>query len=77
MSAEAQAAEMEGEYHREEKREQKAMDSKHTASKISAQLVVKAYDDNLSTGSFKSGGGSSPATSCGFLPLCLSQGRGT
>ena len=57
MSVEAQAAEIEGEYHREEKREQKVMDSKHTEPKISAQLLTKAYGDNLSTGSFKSGGG--------------------
>jgi len=57
MSAEAQAVEVEGEYRREEKREQRAMDSKHTAPKISAQLLAKAYGDNLSTGSVKSGGG--------------------
>jgi hypothetical protein len=54
---EAQAAQVEQEYRREEKRESKAMDSKLFAPKFNANLIAKAYGDNLSTGSVKSGGG--------------------
>ncbi len=38
-------------------RESKAMDSKLFAPKFNANLIAKAYGDNLSTGSVKSGGG--------------------
>jgi hypothetical protein len=55
--SEAQDAQVELEYRREEKREHKAMDSKLVAPKFNANLIDKAYDDNLSTGSVKSGGG--------------------
>ena len=64
MSAEAQAAQVEDqasqveeEYRREEKREHKAMDTKLLTPKFNANLLTKAYGDNLSTGSVKSGGG--------------------
>jgi hypothetical protein len=54
---EAQAAQVEQEYRREEKRENKAMDDKLLAPEFNAKLITKAYGDNLSTGSVKSGGG--------------------
>jgi hypothetical protein len=82
MSAEAQAAQIETqaaqveeEYHREDKHEHKVMDTNLLAPKINDNLLVMAYDDNLSTGSIKSG--RSPASSCTLLPVCSSQGRGT
>jgi hypothetical protein len=56
MSGDAQPAEIDGEYRCEEKRKQKVLDSKHTAPKLTAQLLVKAYGVNLSTGYFKSDG---------------------
>jgi hypothetical protein len=56
MSGDAQPAEIDGEYRCEEKRKQKTLDSKHTASKLTAQLLTKAYAVNLSTGYFKSDG---------------------
>ena len=54
---EAQAAQVEQEYRREENRDNKAMGSKLFAPKFNANLIAKAYGDNLSTGSVKSGGG--------------------
>ncbi len=44
------------EYHREEKRENKAMDTDLVAPKFNPNLIVRAYGDNLSTGSVISGG---------------------
>jgi hypothetical protein len=55
--AEVQAAQVELEYHREEKRENKAMDAKLVVPKFNPNLIVRAYDENLSNGSAKSGGG--------------------
>ena len=46
---EAQAAQVEEEYHREDKREYKVMDAKLLAPKFNTNLVAKAYGDNLST----------------------------
>ena len=67
MSGQAQAAQVEvqdsqveEEYHREEKREHKTMDANLTPSKFNTNLLVKTYGDNISTGSFKSGGGDRP-----------------
>ena len=54
---EAQAPQVELEYRREEKREHKAMDAKLVVPKFNANLIAKAYGDNLTTGSVKSGGG--------------------
>ncbi len=54
---EAQAAQVELEYHREEKRENKAMDAKLVAPKFNPNLIVRAYVDNFSNGSAKSGAG--------------------
>jgi hypothetical protein len=48
---EAQAAQVELEYHREEKRENKVMDTKLVVSKFNPNLIVRAYGDNLSNGS--------------------------
>jgi hypothetical protein len=64
MSAEAeatqtedQATQVELEFRREEKRENKAMDAKLFTPKFNPNLIVRAYDDNLSKGSAKSGSG--------------------
>ena len=64
MSAETQAAQVEAqvvqveeEYHREDKRENKTMDATFLAPEFNANLLDKAFGDNLSTGSVKSGGG--------------------
>ena len=54
---EAQAAQVEQEYHHEDKREHKSMDGTLLVPKFNANLLVKAFGDNLSTGSVKSGGG--------------------
>ncbi len=54
---EAQAAQVELEYHREEKRENKAMDAKLVTPKFNPNLIVRAYVDNFSNGSAKSGAG--------------------
>ncbi len=54
---EAQAAQVELEYRHEEKRENKAMDAKLVAPKFNHNLIARAYDDNLSNGSAKSGTG--------------------
>jgi hypothetical protein len=51
-----QPAEIDGEYHCKEKRKQKTLDSKHTAPKLTDQLLAKTYGVNLSTGYFKSDG---------------------
>jgi hypothetical protein len=56
MTGDTQPAEIDGEYRREKKRKQKTLDSKHTASKLTTQLLAKAQGVNLSTGSFKSDG---------------------
>ena len=63
--SEAQTAQVEEEYLREDKREYKTMDVKPLAPKFNANLLVKAYGDNLSTGSVKSDGGDRP------LPVAL------
>jgi hypothetical protein len=55
--ADAQATQVELEYRREEKRENKAMDAKLVAPICNPNLIVRAYGDNLSNGSAKSGGG--------------------
>jgi hypothetical protein len=44
----------------EEKNEHKAMDTKLLVSKFNVILLVKAYGDNLSTGSVRSHGGDHP-----------------
>ena len=64
---EAQATEVEEEYHREDKHEHKVMDAKFLAPKFNVNLLAKAYGDNLSTGSVKSDGGDRP------LPAALSS----
>jgi hypothetical protein len=43
------------------------MDAKLTAPKFNANLLAKAYGDNLSTGSSKSGGGDSPLPAALFF----------
>jgi hypothetical protein len=43
MSADAQPAEIDGEYRCEENRKQKDLDSKHTVPKLTAQLLNKSY----------------------------------
>ena len=63
---EAQAAQVELEYHREGKRKFKAMDAKLVAPKFNTNLIAKAYVDNLSTGSVKSGGGRGPGDNICF-----------
>jgi hypothetical protein len=55
--AEDQTEQVELEYHHEIKRENKAMDTKLVAPKFNPNLITKAYGDNLSSGSSKSGGG--------------------
>jgi hypothetical protein len=55
--AEAQVAQVELEYHREEKRENKAIDTKLVAPKFNPNLIAWVYGDNLSNGSAKSGAG--------------------
>jgi len=50
-----QSSQVEEEYHREEKRKHKAMDAKLLEPKFNVNLLAKAYGDNLSTGSVKSG----------------------
>ena len=55
--AEAQAAQVELEYRREEKRVNKAMDAKLVVPKFNPNLIPRTYDDNLSNGSAKSGAG--------------------
>ena len=63
---EAQATQVELEYRHEEKREHKAIDAKLVAPKFNVNLIAKAYDDNLSTGSVKSGGGDRQLTDAFF-----------
>jgi hypothetical protein len=53
MSAVGETVPVDEEYHREKKREQKAMDSL-TAPKFSAEHLSKVFDDNRSVGSTKS-----------------------
>ncbi len=85
MSAEAEAAQadaqdtqVELEYRREEKRENKVMDAKLVAPICNPNLIVRAYGDNLSNGSVKSGGGDRQLPTALFdLRARLSQGRGT
>jgi hypothetical protein len=55
MSAEDDVAPVEQEYRREEHREQKAMDSKHTGAKFSSNILSRTFDDDRSVGSSKSG----------------------
>ena len=54
--AEAQTAQVELEYRREEKRVNKAMDTKLVAPKFNPNLIARAYVDNLSNGSAQSKG---------------------
>jgi hypothetical protein len=54
---ECQTAQVELEYRREEKRENEAMDAKLVVPKFNPNLITRAYDDNLSNGSAKSGTG--------------------
>ncbi len=54
---EAQAAQVELEYRLEEKRENKSMHAKLVSPKFNPNLLVRAYDDNLSNGSAKAGAG--------------------
>ena len=54
---EAQTVQVKLEFRLEEKREHKAMDAKLVTPKFNSNLIAKAYGDNLSTGSVKSGGG--------------------
>ncbi len=63
MSAEAEAAQTEAqvvqvelEYHREENRENKAMDTNLVTPKFNPNLIARVYGDNLSTGSVISDG---------------------
>jgi hypothetical protein len=56
MSGDAQPAEIDGEYRCEEKRKEKTLDSKHTAPKLTSQVLAKSYGVNLSSGYFKSDG---------------------
>ena len=46
---------VEQEYHHEERREQKAMDSKQTGAKFSSNILSRVFDDDRSVGSAKSG----------------------
>ncbi len=55
MSGEGDVSPVEQEYHREERREQKAMDSKKTGAKFSSNILSRAFDDDRSVGSAKSG----------------------
>jgi hypothetical protein len=64
---ETQVVQVEEEYLREEKHEHKTMDVKVLPPKFNASLLVKAYGDNLSTGSFKFGGGDHPFSAALFL----------
>jgi hypothetical protein len=64
---EAQATQVEEEYHHEDKHEHKVMDVKLLAPKFNANLLAKAYGDNLSTGSVKSGGGNRPLSAALFF----------
>jgi hypothetical protein len=57
VQAEAQATQVELEFHHEEKHENKAMDVKLVAPKFNPNLITRVYDDNLSNGSTKSGAG--------------------
>ena len=55
MSEGGDVTPVEQEYHREEHREQKAMDSKQTGAKFSSNIVSRVFDDDRSVGSVKSG----------------------
>ncbi len=46
---------VEQEYHREEHREQKTMDSKYPGTKFSSNILNMVFDDDHSVGSAKSG----------------------
>jgi hypothetical protein len=54
---EAQADQVELEYHLEEKRENNPMDAQLVVPKFNPNLITRAYDNNLSNGSAKSGAG--------------------
>jgi hypothetical protein len=54
MSEGPSTAPVEEEYHHEEKREQRSMDSKYSVSKFSVTHLSKNFDDNRSVGSDKS-----------------------
>ena len=55
MSGEGDVAPVEQEYRREEHHEQKAMDSKQPCAKFSSNILSRAFDDDRSVGSGKSG----------------------
>ena len=55
MSGEGDVSPVEQEHHREEHREQKAMDSKQPGAKFSTNTLSRVFDDDLSVGSVKSG----------------------
>jgi hypothetical protein len=55
MSSEGDVEPVEQEYRREERREQKAMDSKQPGAKFSSNILSRTFDDDRSVGSAKSG----------------------
>ncbi len=55
MSGEGDVAPVEQEYRREEHHEQKAMDSKQPCAKFRSNILSRAFDDDRSVGSAKSG----------------------
>jgi hypothetical protein len=54
MNGEGDVAPVEKEYHREEHREQKVMDSKQTGAKFISNILSRDFDDDRSVGSAKS-----------------------
>ena len=55
MSGEGDEAPVEQEYRREEHREKEGMDSKQSGAKFSSNILSRAFDDDRSVGSAKSG----------------------
>ena len=55
MSGEGDVSPVEQEYHREERHEKTAMDSKQTGAKFSSNILSRVFDDDRSVGSAKSG----------------------
>ena len=54
MSGGGDVSPVEEDYHREEHRDQRAMDSKHPTAKFSSNILTGVFDDNRSVGSNKS-----------------------
>ena len=54
MNGEDDVAPVEQEYHREEIREQKAMDSEESSAKFRSNILSRTFDDDYSVGSAKS-----------------------